>query len=220
MTAGRRLLLLAGPAILALSACAGEVATPTIAPSASPTSAPTATPETLPPGPLSDVGLLARATYATPVQFRPAFEFELRADGWRSATVPGADGFVLVVPNLARADAIIAAALPVAATVDEFEGELSSADLLGSPTTIEDRTVGGVPARVYVIVRHEPADAFRIVNSGGEVTTSIGGALDENRIAFIAAPDQPFLLLLSQNADGGAHTAFVFASILNTLRLR
>ncbi len=212
-TPGWALLVLA----LILSACGGTTATPTPMPTPTPTEAPTTTPATLPAGPLAGIGALDEGPYRTPVDFMPAFGFDIRSTAWRTATEPDQYGFLLATPNLARAHAIIAVALPAAPTLEAFMAEMTDLGLEAAALSVTDRQVDGVPAIDYAISNGTGVDAFRILTANGEVQTALGGPLFENRVVYVAAPGQPFLLLLSQDADGGAETRFVFDALLRSI---
>ena len=205
---------------LALAACGGDVGSPVPSPTDRPTAALAATPATMPAGPLSGVGLLGQATYATPSGFVPAFTFEVRADGWRSIVEPDEFGFDLATPSAARMRALIGVARPVAATADAFADELAASGLLDGTEIVEDVSLDGVAARSFAIDRDTPADAFRIVTANGEVLTSFGGGLPENRLIFVGHPDGPFVVILSLAPDADVEARFVFEALVGSIAFR
>ena len=203
--------------VLALATCGGEAASPTPSPTERPTAAP---PAMMPAGPLSGMGPLGRATYATPSLFVPAFAFDVRADGWRSIVEPDEFGFTLATPNAARLRALIGVAKPVATTADAFADELAASGLLDGTEIVEDVSLDGVAARSFAIDRDTPADAFRIVTANGEVLTSFGGPLPENRFIFVAHPDGPFVVILSLAPDADVEARFVFDALIGSIAFR
>ena len=203
-----------------VAAACGGVASPSPEPTQRPTVAPIATPSKIPAGPLSEVGPVGRATYETPVGFVPGFTFDIRADGWRSIVPPDEFGFDLATPNAARMTALIGVAKPVATTVDAFAAELTAGGLLDGAETVEDLAVDGVAARSFSIRREEPVDAFRMLTANGEVVTSFGGGLPENRFVFVAHPDGAFVVLLSLAPDGDVENRFALDALVQSIAFR
>jgi len=206
--------------VLALAACGGDAGSPAPSPTERPTAAPAATPATMPAGPLSGVGLLGRATYETPSGFVPVFTFDVRGDGWRSIVEPDEFGFDLATPNAARMRALIGVATPVATTADAFAAELAASGLLDGTEIVGDVSLDGVAARSFTIDRDTPADAFRIVTANGEVLTSFGGGLPENRFIFVGHPDGPFVVILSLAPDADVEARFVFDALVGSIAFR
>jgi hypothetical protein len=174
----------------------------------------------MPAGPLSGVGLLGRARYETPAGFAPVFTFDVRGDGWRSIVEPGESGFNLATPNAARMRALIGVARPVATTADAFAAELAAGGLFDGTEIVEDVSIDGVAARSYSIDRDTPADAFRIVTAAGEVVTSFGGGLPENRFIFVGHPDGPFVVILSLAPDADVEARYVFDALVGSIAFR
>ncbi len=219
-----------GPRVVALlscllvGACGGDEAHPSPVPTARPTPAPTVTSTTKPTtsagGPLSEVGQLARATWETPADFVPRFTFDLRADGWQLITAPDAYGFVLAEPNAFNPDALLGVLKPVATSIDAFAAEVTAAGLFNGSETSSDMTIDGVPGRSFSVTRSTPADAFRAQNAAGDVMTSFGGDLPENRLVFVAHPDGAFVILLSLASDASVEPRFVFEALLSSIQFR
>jgi hypothetical protein len=216
----------AGPRIVALvtcllvGACGGDVASPSPVPTARPKPAPTATATASPGGPISEIGRLVRATWETPLDFIPRFTFDLRGDGWQLITAPDAYGFVLAEPSAFSPEALMGALRPVATSIDAFVAEVTAGGLFDGAETSSNVTIDGVPARSFSVTLSTPADAFRALNAAGDVMTSFGGDLPENRLVFVAHPDGAFVILLSLASDASVEPRFVFDALLSSIQFR
>ncbi|HEX4897641.1 MAG TPA: hypothetical protein VFV53_04710, partial [Candidatus Limnocylindrales bacterium] len=72
----------------------------------------------------------------------------------------------------------------------------------------------------FSIDRDTPADAFRIVTAAGEVLTSFGGVLPENRFIFVGHPDGPFVVILSLAPDADVEARYVFDALVGSIAFR
>jgi len=68
-------------------------------------------------------------------------------------------------------------------------------------------SLDGVAARSFAIDRGPPADVFRIATANGEVMTSFGVGLAENRFTFVAHPGGTFVVILSLAPDADVERA-------------
>ncbi|HEX5590171.1 MAG TPA: hypothetical protein VFX65_07780 [Candidatus Limnocylindrales bacterium] len=202
----------------AVAACGWDGASPSPPPTERPTDAPAATPSMGPGGPLEAIGPVGRGTYETPEGFEPWFSFVLRADDWRTIVVDEL-GFNLVTPNAARMEALIGAARPVAATLDDFDAELAAAGLLDGTAIVEELAVDGVPARSYSVELDEATDGFRMTTTGGEVVTSFGGPLPQNRFVYVAHPDGAVVLVFAGTGED-AEPRFAFDQLVASIDFR
>lgn len=217
-TASRLAALLLVGLLVAGCGSAGPTVDPEPTPKA--TVGPIATQSPVPGGPLAVDGPVGRGSHATPAGFAPAFSFDLRADGWRAIGGPDEFGFDLVTPTVARIEALLAVVKPVAAGIDAFDAELETAGLLTSDATVEDATVAGIAARSYVLVLPVAAPGFRILGPDGEIETSFGGELSENRFVYVAHPEAPFVVLLSLAPTGEPENRFVFQALVDSIAFR
>ncbi|MEO8470050.1 MAG: hypothetical protein ABI573_10340 [Chloroflexota bacterium] len=206
-------------------ACGAAPVTPAPSPSIVPTIAPLETPTSLPVGPLTGTGPLARGTYESPPEFSPAFLFDLRSDAWVSVMSPDAFGFVLATPNLVRAHAFIALRRPESATVGAFEQELASHAFLAASgsdpaAVVTDLSVGGVPSRMFVSSRSIAVDAFSLLGATGSHLTALGGPLSENTFVYVPATAGPIVLILSRDSEGAAEVRFAFDAMLKSIAFK
>jgi hypothetical protein len=58
------------------------------------------------------------------------------------------------------------------------------------------------------------------VTADGEVLTSFGGGLPENRFIFVGHPDGPFVVILSLAPDADVEARYVFDALVGSIAFR
>jgi len=224
----RRLPALLGAsfACLIVAACGAAVAspspnvtpTPTAAATEHPTdSSPTPAPTTEGAAPLAGTGSIPSGTYRTPDGLVPGFTFDVRADGWQSVVPPDQYGFVLAIPNAFKPDVLLGVVVPAAATADAFTAELTASGLLDASVVVTDGTVGGLASRSYAFKSSVARTAFVARSVNGDVHTSFGGDLAENRLIFVEHPTNPFVIVVSLGPGAGVAEQFVINAFIQSI---